>query len=103
VTAITKRRESIKSAVSDESFSWGSRPSFGGANEWNELQVRLIFVRTHSPGHSRRFITDQELRKHIRQFLPESVIENTFPLKSDRPDIKVLCISDYTDSAEICS
>jgi hypothetical protein len=66
-------------------FEWNDSPEEMrlAADFAKELQVRLIFVRTHSPGHSKRFITDQELQKYIRQFLPGSVIENTFPLKSE--------------------
>jgi hypothetical protein len=65
-------------------FEWNDSPEEMqlAAELAKELQVHLTFVRTHSPGHSKRFTTDQDLQKYIRQFLPEGTMENTFPLKS---------------------
>jgi wyosine [tRNA(Phe)-imidazoG37] synthetase (radical SAM superfamily) len=47
-----------------------------------ELQVHLTFMRTHTPGRSLRFRTDEELRQYVRQFAPGSAVEQTFPLRS---------------------
>jgi molybdenum cofactor biosynthesis enzyme MoaA len=65
-------------------FEWNDSPGEMqlAAELAEELQVHLAFVRTHSPGHSKRFTTDLDLQKYIRQFLPDGTMENTFPLKS---------------------
>jgi hypothetical protein len=47
-----------------------------------DLQVHLTFVRTHTPGRSKRFQSDSELRENLLRLAPDSGIEPTFPLKS---------------------
>jgi hypothetical protein len=64
-------------------FQWNDSPEEMqfAAELAKELQIHLTFVRTHSPGHSKRFTTDQDLQKYIGQFVPDGSMENTFPLK----------------------
>lgn len=48
-----------------------------------ELQVRLTFTRTHSPGHSWRFRTDESLRDHVLRLGLGVGADQTFQLRSE--------------------
>jgi molybdenum cofactor biosynthesis enzyme MoaA len=46
-----------------------------------ELDVRLVFILTHSPGRSKRFDSASALKRTLQQVAPDASIESTFPLK----------------------
>lgn len=47
-----------------------------------QLQVRLTFVRTHTPGRSQRFLSDEQLQEYVRRFADDAACCRTFQLRT---------------------